>query len=184
MLICGAAVANAAHGTPRTDGVYSGAITVGHGAAGVTLGMTRSQVIARLGRPFSENGNGYMQYGQIPRGMFDVYLTGGRVRMLGIAQHHPGFRLPDGNQVFLAGGLARLMDRYGARLKLVRLDDGERVYRITSRMGRRTVWTDFIAWPLNRRGVVEDVFLLFAPARRAASSAGGPNQGMRVWTRP
>ncbi len=161
---CGAvAAATSGAVSPQTKGVYRGVITVGHGAGGIRLGMTRAQVIATLGRPFSRNSNGYMQYAKSPRGMFDVYLTSGRVQMLGIAQHHRGFRLSDGNQIFLTGGLARLMDRYGRRLKLVRLDDGERVYRITGRLRGRTVWTDFLAWPLNRHGIVEDVFLLFAP---------------------
>jgi outer membrane protein assembly factor BamE (lipoprotein component of BamABCDE complex) len=39
---------------PVTKGVYGGVIVVGRGAAGATLGMTRAQVIARLGRPLSD----------------------------------------------------------------------------------------------------------------------------------
>ena len=137
---------------PLTRGVYGGVIKVGRGAAGVYLGMTRAQVVARLGRPFSENANGYMQYayeghGFVPanvqHGLFDVYLRNGRVRMV-IIGTHAGFRLGDGTPVFGTGAVAHLMRRYGRRLRALR-EDGEPVYRLSERYLGRTVWTDF--WP-------------------------------------
>lgn len=138
---------------PLTKGVYGGVITVGRGAAGIRLGMTRAQVIARLGRPFNENSNGYMQYAYLPpghvppnvqHGLFDVYLRHGRVRMI-IIGAHKGFRLGDGTRVFERGAVARLMRRFGHRLKAMRAEDGEPVYRIVGRYLGTTVWTDF--WP-------------------------------------
>jgi hypothetical protein len=35
------------------------------------------------------------------------------------------------------------MHRYGHRLKPTRIEDGERLYRITQRYLGRTVWTEF-----------------------------------------
>lgn len=68
------------------------------GAAGIKLGMTRAQVIAKLGKPLFKNANGFMQYGNDKKGvLFDVYLDTSthpqRVRLLGIS----------GNRFCLAG---------------------------------------------------------------------------------
>jgi hypothetical protein len=113
--------------------------------------MTRAQVIARLGRPLKENENGYMAYenepqGKVnpktPHGLFDLYLTDKRVRMFVISPHS-GWRLSDGNHIFASGGIARLMHRYGHRLKATRIEDGELAYRITERYLGRTGWTEF-----------------------------------------
>ncbi len=134
---------------PVTKGVYGGVITVGRGAAGVTLGMTRAQVIARLGRPLEERGP--MSYENLPlgrispktpNGIFDLYLANGRVRMIVISPHS-GWHLSDGTHIFGSGVIARLMHRYGRRLKPTRIEDGERLYRITERYLGRTVWTEF-----------------------------------------
>ncbi len=156
---------------PLTKGVYGGVIKVGRGAAGVRLGMTREQVIAILGRPFAENANGYMQYARTPHGnvpdnaqhgLFDVYLRNGRVRMM-IIGTHPGFRLGDGTPVFAAGTVGHLMHRFGRRLRAVREEDGEPVYRVSERYLGRTVWTDF--WPerFARDTRLMDVAILFPP---------------------
>ena len=70
--------AGAAQATPRSSGIYGGVITVGRGVAGVELGMTRGQVIARLGRPLKELPNAIMSYEALPptnpHGLFDIYL--------------------------------------------------------------------------------------------------------------
>jgi hypothetical protein len=99
------AVATAAAATPPlTKGVYSGVITVGRGAAGITPGMTRAQVIARLGRPFADHGT-EMEYFRSPpkypsRGLFVVYLAKGRVHMIQTdGKPNSGWRLSDGNRV-------------------------------------------------------------------------------------
>jgi len=153
---------------PLTKGVYSGVITVGRGAAGITLGMTRAQVIARLGRPFADNGR-EMDYIRLPprypsRGLFVIYLAKGRVHMVQTdGRPNSGWRLSDGNRIFDRGGFARLIHRYGRRLKLMRTEDGERYYQITSSLKGLTVWTDFWVWPLNSKGMVEGVDILFPP---------------------
>ena len=153
---------------PLTKGVYGGVITVGRGAAGIRLGMTRSQVIARLGRPFLENPRGYMQYAYNPpgkvkpgveHGLFDLYLSGKRVRMLVIGPHS-GWRLPDGNRIFARGGVARLMRRYGRRLRPTRIEDGESLYRITDRYLGRTVWTEFYVERFGPNGSVYGIDML------------------------
>ncbi len=136
---------------PVTKGVYGGVVVIGRGAAGVTLGMTRAQVITRLGRPLRERKAMSMSYENLPpgkispntpHGIFDLALENGRVRMIVISPHS-GWHLADGTHIFGSGVIAHLMRRYGARLKPTRIEDGERVYRITERYRGRTVWTEF-----------------------------------------
>lgn len=157
---------------PLTKGVYGGVITVGRGAAGIKLGMTRAQVIARLGRPLKEIKNRYMQYANIGQGrlnpkvqhgLFDLYLTDKRVQMLVIGPQR-GWRLSDGNHIFASGGIARLMHRYGHRLKAIRIEDGESLYRITERYLGRTVWTEFYVERFGSKGSVYGFDMLFPPA--------------------
>jgi hypothetical protein len=168
MMIALAVPTTAAAKPPLTKGVYSGVITVGRGAAGITLGMTRAQVVARLGRPFADNGR-QMDYFRLPprypsRGLFVVYLAKGRVHMIQTdGKPNSGWRLSDGNRIFASGGYARLMHRYGRRLRSMRTEDGEPFYRITGRLNRLTVWTDFWVWPPDSRGMVEGVDILFPP---------------------
>jgi len=104
---------------PVTKGIYGGVIIVGRGAAGATLGMTRAQVIARLGRPL--RGGAALSYENLPLGkigaktpdgIFDLYLANARVRTIVISPHS-GWRLSDGNHVFASGAIARLMHREG-----------------------------------------------------------------------
>jgi hypothetical protein len=156
---------------PLTKGVYGGVITVGRGAAGVRLGMTRSQIIAHLGRPFHENQNGYMQYARLPpghvpanvqHGLFDLYLRNARLRMI-IIGPNKGFRLADGNHIFAPGAVGRLMDHYGRRLKPMRYE-GEPLYRITGRYLGKTVWTDFWTEGFGRNTHIMGVDLLFPTA--------------------
>jgi hypothetical protein len=142
-------------------------ITVGRAANGVRLGMSRAQVIAKLGSPAYENRNGYMQYvGDSPRAnaMFDVYRDGGgpssHVRMLGLAG--PGFRLSDGNRIFAAGGLNRLRGRYGTRLKFHRSSDGSFTYELVGRFMGRRVQTDFDVAGSVANAPVLDIFILFS----------------------
>ncbi len=133
-------------GAPRAKGIYGGVIVVGRGVAGARLGMTRAQVIARLGPPVSEMPNRFMSYEVLPpknpHGQFDIVLQGGRVRMF-IVSPRSTWRLANGIHIFSSGAIARLMHRYGRRLKPTRIEDGERVYRITERYLGRTVWTEF-----------------------------------------
>jgi hypothetical protein len=162
----GAALACAALAGPaaaRT--VTSGVITVGQGAGPLTLGMTRAQVIANLGKPIYENGNGYMQYANIPV-IFDVYRNGGakssRVRMLSVSDSGPAFKLSDGNRIFTRGGLKRLSGRYGKRLKFHETADSGPFYEIVTRLHGRKVLTDFDVDRHSLNATVLQIFILNA----------------------
>src|SRR6476620_257663 len=75
--------------------IESGRIVVGRGVRGVTLGMTRAQVVARLGRPISQNAIGYMEYSR--KHLFDVYVRRGTPKRTDlISAAGPGFCLSRG----------------------------------------------------------------------------------------
>jgi len=126
--------------------------------------MTRAQVIARLGPPVSEMPNLGMSYEALPpknpHGQFDIVLQGGHVRMF-IISPRSSWRLADGIHIFASGAIARLMHRYGRRLKPTRIEDGERVYRITERYLGRTVWTEFYVEHFGPQASVYGFDLLF-----------------------
>ena len=153
---------------PRAKGIYGGVIVVGRGVAGARLGMTRAQVIARLGSPVSEMPNRGMSYEALPpknpHGQFDIGLQGGRVRMF-IVSPRSTWRLANGIHIFSSGAIARLMHRYGHRLKPTRIEDGERVYRITERYLGRTVWTEFYVEHFGARASIYGFDLLFPLTR-------------------
>jgi hypothetical protein len=143
-----------------TTHVKSGEIVVGQGAAGVNLGMTRAQVRSLLGRPFYSNANGFMQYApDSATNIFDVYLgSTSRVRQLVIA----GGRFKIGEiSVFARGSLRKLKAVYGKRLKAVRGETGDPMYRIRSRYRGWTVWTDFLVTKHSLDTRPLDVFILF-----------------------
>ena len=162
-IVSTAALALALAGPAAARTVTSGVITVGKGAGPITLGMSRAQVIAKLGAPLYENSNGYMQYAKVPA-MFDVYRDGGarstRVRMLGIAGS--GFRLSDGNRIFAKGGLKRLANRYGRRLMFHNSADTGPYYEIVSRLNGRKVLSDFSVDRHSLNATVLDIFILLA----------------------
>lgn len=124
-----------------------GTITPNVGAAGITLGMTRAQVIAKLGKPVYQNLNGYLQYGpKSLNSLFDVYLDTSvhpwRVRMLGISGRN--FCLAGGGPCLRrAGGTGKLRARYGKALKTVMLEDGEKVVWLKGTLNGCKVYTDF-----------------------------------------
>src|SRR5262249_42093430 len=75
LLVGGVAAAAALVITAGAAGaVTRGQIAAGRGVAGVTLGMTRTQVVHVLGRPAYQNSHGYMQFGTTTSPLFDVYL--------------------------------------------------------------------------------------------------------------
>ncbi len=149
---------------PRVKGIYGGVIVVGRGVAGARLGMTRGEVIARLGPPVSEMPKLGMSYEALPpknpHGQFDIALQRGRVRMF-IVSPRSTWRLANGIRIFSSGAIARLMRRYGHRLKPTRIEDGERVYRITERYLGRTVWTEFYVERFGPKASVYGFDLLF-----------------------
>jgi hypothetical protein len=160
MLACAALPGPAAART-----VTSGVITVGQGAGPITLGMTRARVISKLGKPLYENGNGYMQYANIPV-IFDVYRNGGakssRVRMVSVSDSGPAFSLSDGNRIFTKGGLKRLAARYGKRLKFHQTADAGPFYEIVTRLNGRKVLTDFDVDRRSLNATVLQIFILYA----------------------
>ena len=123
--------------------VGSGTITVGKGAAGITLGMTKAQVVAKLGKPVYQNKNGYMQYATASSVLFDVYLNTAtnRVRLIGISGKR--FCTAAGVCMFTNGALAKLKAQYGNALKHVTLEDGEKVWQVNGTFGGRKVFTAF-----------------------------------------
>ncbi len=122
--------------------VNHGTITVSRGAAGVTLGMTRAQVIAKLGRPSYQNANGLLEYGKIPV-IFDVYLNTAtnRVRLISIS----GSRFCTTARVCMLrnGGLAKLKAQYANLLKKSVAEDGEITYEVDGKFAGRPVFTSF-----------------------------------------
>ena len=147
--------------------ITSGVITVGRGVNGVELGMTRAQVLAKLGRPNAENGLGTLSYGSDRANIiFDIYRLVDpphTVHEFVIASPHDShFRLSDGNRIFTKGGLRRLAKHYGKALKFHRFDDGSPYYELVTRFHGKTVKT---AFPTNKRGLdayVQDVFIALA----------------------
>jgi hypothetical protein len=121
--------------------VDKGTFTPGAGGAGITLGMTRAQVVSKLGKPLYANANGYLQYSS--KSLFDIYLDGSnRVRLIGIAG--PGFCTGFGACALEAGGIAKLRVRYGARLRLTKLPEtGEQEWILLGTRGGRKVFTSF-----------------------------------------
>src|SRR5438270_14033336 len=91
--------------TART--ITHGTIHVGRGAEGISLDMTRAQVIAAAGNPLMENALGTMSYApESSNGIFDVYRYQDtrRVRMLVIAfPRSSGWHLGNGISVFRPG---------------------------------------------------------------------------------
>ena len=127
--------------------VTKGSVTSNRGAKGVRLGMTRAQVIEKLGKPVFKNANGYMQYGSDKLGIaFDVYLDTSakpaRVRLIGI--NGAGFCLVGGGPCLMEkGGVGKLNARYGSALETVMLEDGEEVVWLKGTFRGCPVFTDF-----------------------------------------
>ncbi len=143
--------------------VTQGTIKPNRSAAGIRLGMSKSQVVTRLGAPVYQNMNGYMQYAPDNQPtIFDVYLdvatNPDRVRLLGVSGS--GFCLAGGGPcLFETGGVGKLKTRYGSALKLVTLEDGEKVYRLTAKYGGCDVFTDFTPAKLKPSAKIIMVFI-------------------------
>jgi hypothetical protein len=149
--------------------VTHGTITPNVGAAGITLGMTRTQVTAKLGRPFYANSHGYMQYGNKDLTvLFDVYLDvfskPQRVRLIGI--YGSGFCIANGGPCLTQkGGQGKLRARYGSALKTVKLEDGEQVVWLKGKYRGCAAYTDFGEAGRPRSAQVGMVFVGFQSGR-------------------
>jgi len=96
-------------------------ITVGQGAGGAKLDMTRAQVVARLGPPVGHNLQGVLSY------------------------RHASQRLGDGNRIFTKGAIDRLYRHCGKRVHRWRIPEtGEPNYVICSPYRGHPVRTEFL----------------------------------------
>ena len=142
--------------TSAAAAVDAGTIQVNRGAAGIRLGMTRATVVSKLGAPIFQNANGYMQYSE--NNIFDLYLsTVRRVRMLGVSGSD--FCTASGICMFAPFGVRKLKNQWGSRLKLVRLETGERVYLLRGVVNGRRVFTTFSPTTIRPRGRIIMVFI-------------------------
>ena len=131
--------------TGWTRWVRAGDIEVGSGAAGITIGMPRRDVLAQLGKPFFTTRFGYMQYAPDATNIFDVYTddTSPESPVRQIVISFGRFRV-DGIAVFDRGSLARLKRRFGRALRRTRIESGDIVYRVTTQTADGVRWTDFM----------------------------------------
>ncbi len=155
----------AAPASART--ITAGVITVGRGANGVELGMTRAQVIEKLGRPAMENMLGTMSYGSDRANViFDIFrlqTAPHTVHEFVIsAPRDQHFRLQDGNHIFIKGGLRRVSRHYGRALKFHRFEDGSPYYELVSRWHGKKVLTAFETDRRSLDAYVLDVFITVA----------------------
>jgi hypothetical protein len=146
---------------PAGATVEKGKIQVNRGAIGVTLGMTRGQVIARLGKPVYTNQNGYMQFAKV--NLLDVYLDvrTNRVRLIGVAGRR--FCIED---ICLqhAGNVGALKQRFGTRFKAITDEDGSPAYAMYGTLGSRHVFTTFGVSQHAASEPVVQVFIGYCPA--------------------
>jgi hypothetical protein len=157
--VIGTCLAVASASGAAAKGIDSGRIVVGRGIAGVTLGMTRAQVIARLGQPIYENRNGYMQYSQLA--LMDVYVREGRPKHVDlVTAAGRRFCLPTEICSLQQGGLARLLALYGPRLEVELYSEGDNPpdLVVRSRFHGRAVNT---AFSYGRAQIVQ-VYIAFA----------------------
>lgn len=118
--------------------IEHGVVVPGQGAAGVTLGMTRAQVVRRLGTPLSQNRNGYLEYGK--ENLFDVYLDrAGRVDLIGVI----GERFCTKERICVGDRMREVLARYGGRVRRHVAPD-ERSFVLLSRYRGVRTYTAFL----------------------------------------
>jgi hypothetical protein len=146
---------------PAGAAVEKGQIQPNRGAVGVTLGMTRAQVIARLGKPLYTNANGYMQFAKV--NLFDVYLnvSTNRVRLIGIAGRRFCIQT-----ICLqhAGNVGALKKLYGANFRAITDEDGSSAYAMYGTLGGRKVFTTFGVASHRAVEPVIQVFIGYCPS--------------------
>ena len=142
--------------------VHGGTIDIGRGAAGVELGMGRSEVMLWLGLPTNESGSSLSYSDSAGTLTLQEAADDALVDRIVIASHGRAWRLRDGNAIFTGGGIARLVRRYGSRVRRLRDPTlGRRAYVIAGRYRGRRVRTEFVVDRFTRRARVKRVILEF-----------------------
>ena len=140
--------------------INQGTFTVNRGAVGVRLGMTRAQVIAKLGLPLFMSKFGAMSYANGPN-ILDIYLdtstTPRRVRLFVISGRK--FCTATDICMFTRGGVGDLMDQYGSRLQPKTNDDGLKCYQVVGKYQGRDVFTSFTVFNHVPRSKFINVFI-------------------------
>lgn len=147
--------------TSATAAVTRAAFTPNRGAAGVKLGMTRAQVITRLGQPIAESDFGALSYGSGAR-IFDVYLDQRhprRVRMLGISGRN--YCTAGGICTRRAGGVGKLKARYGSKLVQKTNPDGLKCFQLVGTFAGKPVFTSFTVGGFAASSRILMVFVLY-----------------------
>jgi hypothetical protein len=146
---------------PAAATVERGVLTPGKGARGIKLGMTRAQVVARLGQPLYENRNGYMEFSR--NHLFDVYLDVAtrpkRVRLIGVAG--PTFCLA-GTDLCLdePGGVRVIREEYGTALVREHYESGD-VYALYGSYRGCPTLTEFLPHRFRPSSPIGMVFIGF-----------------------
>jgi hypothetical protein len=165
VLVVAAAVALAASSlaagsTAGKAPINEGTFTVNRGAVGVRLGMTRAQVLARLGQPLFQSQFGAMSYANGPN-ILDIYLdtsiTPKRVRLFVISGRR--FCTPTDICMFRRGGVGKLMNQFGAQLVPKTNGDGLKCYQVIGSFQGRAVFTSFTVFNHVPRSRFINVFI-------------------------
>ncbi len=158
-LAAGLVVAALVGATAASAAVDQATVRINKGAGGVTLGATRAQVLARLGAPVSENTNGVLTYATGSR-IFDVYLSAAnRVRMMILSGRN--YCTAGGICARRAGGVGKLLARYGPRLVAHTNGDGLECYFLRGSYRGRAITTNFIVAGRNASSAILDFFILW-----------------------
>lgn len=138
ILIAGVALVAAA---TALAGIDRGRVVFGQGAAGVTVGMPKAQVVAKLGAPNPEiSGGGFLSYGK-GNATFDVYLdrAGGKVVTLGIT----GPRFCTAGGICIGDRMSEVFATYGDRVKRHVAPD-EQSYKLIGNFAGKPTYTVFM----------------------------------------
>jgi hypothetical protein len=144
---------------PAAATVERGVFTPNTGARGIKLGMTRAEVIAKLGQPLYENANGYMEYSR--NHLFDIYLDISvrpkRVDLIGIAG--PAFCLAGTNLCLdEPGGVGFIKTRYGEALEREHYESGD-VYALYGSYRGCPTLTEFLPHRFRSSSPIGMVFI-------------------------
>jgi hypothetical protein len=165
LVVVGALVVAALAATADARGPITFNVDINHGAGGVVLGYKRATVLKKLGKPYYENANGYMQYDSTASGnLFDIYRSGGgkssKIRTISVSDKRFVFKGTK-QKVMGRGVIPYLRKHYGKRLKLGKSEDGERFYYIDGHHGKARSETSFSIGVPSRDPVVGQIFISY-----------------------